>query len=82
MKMAEELAEKLARDVIDAQNQLGDEELVNEVSLLLERSSTTMQEAFLTAARVILSEKRARVFLDQKLEAALKQAHADNEAQS
>ncbi len=76
MKMAEELAERLARDVIAAQKELGDEQLVNEVSKLLEASSTTMQEAFLTAARVILSEERARQFLDQKIDAALKAAQA------
>ncbi|WP_050529389.1 hypothetical protein [Pseudaestuariivita atlantica] len=74
--MAEELAEALARDVIAAQKELGDEELVNDVSKLLEASSTTMQEAFLTAARVLISEERARKMLDQRLDAALKAARA------
>ncbi|MFY0680082.1 MAG: hypothetical protein JXR13_05855 [Thalassovita sp.] len=68
MSVAEELADALAKDTIEAAEALGDDQLINEVAAQLGASSQTTQEAFLTAVRVRLSEKRARNFLQEKLQ--------------
>ncbi len=67
MGLAEELAQKLALDTIDAAEELGDPNLVDDVSKVLGAASQTTQEAFMTAVRVILSEKRARKFLQDRV---------------
>jgi len=67
MSITEDLADKLAQDVIVAMERLGDETLIAEVSKLIGATSTTTQEAFMTAVRVRLSEKRARQFLERAL---------------
>lgn len=72
MGITEDLADALARDVIEAAEVLEDDLLIEQVAKTLGDSSTTTQEAFLTAVRVRLAEKRARKFLETKLNAALK----------
>lgn len=67
MGVTEDLADALAHDTILAMDKLGDDRLVAEVSKVLGASSTTLQEAFMTAMRVRLAERRARLFLDQRL---------------
>jgi hypothetical protein len=62
-QITEELADQLARDTIALAEELGDENLISEVSKVIGASSTTTQEAFMTAIRVRLSEARARAFL-------------------
>ena len=65
--ITEQLADQLARDVIAAAEELGDEQLIAEVSKVIGAASTTTQEAFMTAIRVRLSEQRARKYLAQRL---------------
>ena len=72
MGITEDLADALARDAIEAAEVLEDDLLIEQVAKTLGDSSTTTQEAFLTAVRVRLAEKRARKFLETKLNAALK----------
>ena len=69
MGVTEDLADALAKDVIDAEKTLGLEEgtLTNEISQVIGASSTTTQEAFLTAMRVRRAEQRARKYLEAKL---------------
>ncbi|WP_282025852.1 hypothetical protein [Limimaricola cinnabarinus] len=67
MGITEDLADALARDAIAAAERLGDEEVISEVSEALGASSTTTQEAFLTAVRVRLAEQRARRLLEARL---------------
>lgn len=67
MGMTEDLAQALARDTIKAAEDMGDPNLVDEVSKVLGAASQTTQEAYMTAIRVILSEKRARKFLEEKI---------------
>ena len=67
MGITEELADQLAKDVLDAEEKLGTETLVNEVATVIGASSTTTQEAFLTAIRVRRAEQRARKYLADKL---------------
>jgi hypothetical protein len=67
MSVAEELADALAADVIKAAQDLGDENLISEISKIIGATSTTTQEAFLTAVRVRLSVERARRMLAERV---------------
>lgn len=66
MGVAEDLADALARDAIEAADELGDDRLVNELAEALGATSSTTQEAFMTSVRVRLAERRARRLLEQK----------------
>ena len=72
MSKAEDLAEKLADDVIAAVEELHDETLVSEINKILDAASTTMQEAYMTAIRVRRAEAKARLFLEARLKKARK----------
>jgi len=65
----EELADRLACDVIEAADLMDDESLAAEIARLMGASSTTMEEAFMTAVRVRLAEKRGRKFLEDRVRA-------------
>ena len=67
MSLTNELAEKLALDTINAADAMADPNLVQDVSNVLGASSQTTQEAFMTAVRVINSERRARRYLEQRI---------------
>jgi hypothetical protein len=69
MGVVEDMGDQLARDVIAAMEELGDERLPDKVGKVLLDASPTMQEAFLTAYRVRVAEKRGRAFLDKMLKA-------------
>lgn len=68
MSVLEDLADALAKDVITAANELGDDKLIEEIGKQLAASSSTMQEAYMTSIRMRTSEKRARAFLKARLE--------------
>ncbi len=65
--ITEELADKLAQDTIRAAEELGDDTLIAQVAKVIGDSSSTAQEAFMTAIRVRLSDQRARAFLAEKI---------------
>lgn len=67
MGIMEDLADDLAQDVIKVMDEIDDEMLIQDVSRVIGATSTTTQEAFNTAARVRLSERRARTYLAQRL---------------
>lgn len=69
MSVLEDMGDALARDVIAAMEELGDERFFDKVSKLLMDASPTMQEAFSTAYRVRRAEHRARVYIDAALSA-------------
>jgi hypothetical protein len=69
MGVIEDMGDQLARDVIAAMEEIGDERLHDKVARVLLDASPTMQEAFLTAYRVRVAEKRGRAFLDKVLQA-------------
>lgn len=69
MGVVEDLADGLARDVLAAQVELDDDRFYEKVSKVLGDLSPTTQEAFMTAIRVRLAEKRGREFLDKTLRA-------------
>ncbi|OCX67023.1 hypothetical protein BFP70_02290 [Thioclava sp. SK-1] len=76
MALVDQMAEKLAADVMQAQKELGPEadRLYVEVANFIGTSSPALEEAFLTACRVHLSEQRGRAFFEKKLKALQAQA--------
>ena len=66
MSITEEIADKLARDAIATAEDLGDDNLIQEMAKVIGAFSATTQEAFMTAIRVRISEKRAIRFLEDK----------------
>jgi len=79
MGVTEDLADALARDAIEAADAMEDDLLIDQIAKVLGDSSTTTQEAFLTAVRVRKSEKRARAFLENKISAALEAAKSSGQ---
>jgi hypothetical protein len=69
MGVVEDLTDRLAADVLAAQEELGDERFYEKVAKVIGDLSPTTQEAFMTAIRVRLAEKRGRAFLDATLNA-------------
>ena len=60
MGVTEDLADALARDVLAAQDEMGQERFYLEVAKMLATVSPSMEEGFMTAMRVRLAERRAR----------------------
>ena len=69
MGFIEDLADELARDVIAAQRELGDDRFYEKVSREIGIASPTLQEAFMTSVRIRLAEQRARRFFEASLKA-------------
>lgn len=70
MGVTEDLADALARDTIAAMDKLGDDTLISDVAKQLAATSTTVEEAYMTAIRVRLAERRARKYLRGRVAAA------------
>ncbi|MDF1801354.1 hypothetical protein [Thalassovita sp.] len=79
MGVTEDLADALARDAIEAAEAMDDDLLIDQIAKVLGDSSTTTQEAFLTAVRVRKSEKRARAYLENKIATALEAAKSSGQ---
>jgi len=69
-RIAEELADQLAQDVIAAAARLGDDRLIEDIAQSIGASSPTTEEMFRTLVRVRIAEARARKLLEQRLSAA------------
>jgi len=67
MGIVEDLADALAIDALKAEEETGDDKVVDMVAEILGADSITTQEAFMTAIRVRKADRRARIFLDEKL---------------
>jgi len=67
MGIVEDLADALAVDSLRAEQETGDDLLVDKISEILGADSVTTQEAFLTAIRVRKADRRARIYLDKRL---------------
>ncbi|MCR9148635.1 MAG: hypothetical protein NXH83_00530 [Rhodobacteraceae bacterium] len=65
----QDLADKLARDTLEASKELDDPFFYDQVSKMIGASSTTLQEAFLTSIRIRQAEARGRRFMEQALAA-------------
>lgn len=71
MGIMEELADALAKETIEAMEHFGDDEqIIQDVGRVVGASSVTTQEAFFTAARVRLAEKRGRAYLQTRIREA------------
>ncbi|WP_121631471.1 hypothetical protein [Tropicibacter alexandrii] len=71
MGVVDDLADRLAQDVIKAMDALGDENLADQVANVLGASSPSSEEVFRAAVRIRLAERRARTFLNEHVKAAL-----------
>ena len=69
MSFIQELADALARDVIAAQDEIGDDRYYEQVAKELLAASPTLNEAFMTSIRIRLAERRGREFLNRTLKA-------------
>jgi uncharacterized SAM-dependent methyltransferase len=63
----DDLAAKLAEDVIEVQDATGEDRLFVEVGDVIGASSQTLEEAFLTQVRIRMAERKARAFLKDRL---------------
>jgi len=59
MQLLEQVADELAREVLELSEATNNPDLVDEIKKIVGTSSTTLEEAFLTAVRVRRAEKRA-----------------------
>jgi len=59
MDMLERVADELAKEVLELSEATGNLDLADEVKKIIGTSSTTLEEAYLTAVRVRRAEKRA-----------------------
>ncbi len=64
MSLLERLGEELARDALLQAKSSGNSDIVDEVSKAIGDTSTTLQEAYLTAVRIFRAEMRAREVLE------------------
>ncbi|PYG29854.1 hypothetical protein [Pelagimonas varians] len=71
MSVVDDLADKLAQDVIKAMDALGDEQLPEQVANVLGASSPSSEDIFRAAVRIRLAERRARNFLNEHVKTAL-----------
>lgn len=69
MTQLQDLADRLAEDVLAAEAELGDDRFYEKIAKVLMAASPTFQEAYMTAIRVRLAERRGREFLEKALAA-------------
>jgi hypothetical protein len=69
MSKLQELADQLAEDVLAAETELSDDRFYEKIAKVLMAASPTFQEAFMTAVRIRLAERRGREFLEKSLAA-------------
>jgi hypothetical protein len=69
MSKLQDLADQLAEDVLAAETELNDDRFYEKIAKVLMAASPTFQEAFMTAVRIRLAERRGREFLEKSLAA-------------
>lgn len=67
MDLLEQVADKLAQEVLEAERLTGDEDLVVVVKKTVGATSATLEEAFMTAVRIRRAEARGRDMLKELL---------------
>lgn len=67
MGVVEDLADALAVESLKAEEETGDDLLLDKVAEILGADSVTTQEAFMTAIRVRKADRRARAYLAKRL---------------
>ncbi|MEM0935272.1 MAG: hypothetical protein AAF646_18415 [Pseudomonadota bacterium] len=66
MAFLDTVAERLAAEAFAKAEEIGDPDLVDQVSRMVGESSPTLQEAYNTAIRYLRAEARAKAFLQSK----------------
>jgi hypothetical protein len=69
MAMIDDVIDQLARDVLAAMDETGDDRLHDKIAKVLLDASPTTQEVFIKSIRALIAERRAREFLDRTLAA-------------
>ena len=69
MRIAEDLADQLAQDVLKAEEITGDDRLVDDLANMMGATSQTAEESFLTAIRVRRANIKARKMLAERVRA-------------
>lgn len=69
MGILQDLTEKLAKDTMAAMDEFADENLHVRISKVLLDMSPTTQEAFMTAMRALLAERKGRAYLERTIAA-------------
>ncbi|MEO6299638.1 MAG: hypothetical protein ABIV25_02355 [Paracoccaceae bacterium] len=69
MGILQDLTEKLAVDTMKAMDEFHDDHLHDRISKVLLDMSPTTQEAFMTAMRALLAERKGRAYLDATIKA-------------
>ncbi len=69
MGILQDLTEKLAIDTMKAMDEFQDEHLHDRISKVLLDMSPTTQEAFMTAMRALLAERKGRAYLENTIKA-------------
>lgn len=64
MSLLDDLADDLAKDVMTAMDELGDDRLYEKIAKEIGAFSPSLQEAFLTSMRVRLAAKRGRRYFE------------------
>ena len=82
MSVIQDLADQLAADVLAAEKELDDDRFYEKVSKVLLAASPTFQEAYITAIRVRLAERRGREFLERALAEKRGAARPESAAES
>ncbi len=80
MSAIEDLADALARDTIAAGDEIGDDRLHEDIARAVSVLSPTMQEAFMTAIRIRLAERRGLSLLENRIAAFRRDAPAPDRA--
>ena len=66
MSLQDDVADRLAIKVLEIVDETGDEDVIEEVKKVIGTSSTTLEEAYMTAVRVRRAEARALALLARK----------------
>lgn len=69
MALINDLCDELARDVIAAMEELGDDRFHDKISKLLLDVSPTTREIYISSIRGLMAERKARAFLEAALKA-------------
>ena len=69
MGLLQDLTEALARDTMAAMDEFGDDRLHERVSKVILDMSPTTQEAYMTAMRALLAERKGRAYLEATIKA-------------
>ena len=70
MGTVDDLADALAKDVLEAADEMNNPMLVDDVAGVILAQSQTLQEAFMTAIRVRRSERAGRAYLAKRIKMA------------